>query len=47
MSQLSLVPCMSTVRGPVEEELTENALRVFDRLGVGRPVKGWSAGLNT
>ncbi len=47
MSQLSLVPCTSTVRGPVDKELAENALRVFDRLGMGWPVEGWSAGLNT
>ncbi len=47
-SQLNLVPCTSTVRGPVDEEFAENALRVFDPQAVaGRSIEGWSARSNT
>jgi hypothetical protein len=37
MSQLSLVPCTSTIHGPIDGELVESALRVFDL----EVVAGW------
>jgi len=47
-SRPSLVPCTSTVRGPVDEKLTENALCAFDpRAVAARPVEGQSVWSNT
>jgi hypothetical protein len=40
MSQLSLVPYMSSAHGPIDEKLIEDALHVFDlEVVVGWPVE--------
>jgi hypothetical protein len=40
MSQLSLVPYMSTIHGLINEEFVENALRVLDlKVVVGWPIE--------